>query len=218
MVTLFYDAFIKFKPGRRGGGGGWTLRKIPRNYDNKLLSSSYPLPLCLSACPFPHFPSPNSWPRKEMVHCEPGYWITTGNCTFHVNLELWCERSDLSNMLKYMPTVTLCTGCPTSWGTLLLRVVSQLSVDQYCSAWAHFNKSVPRLVGHPVVSSRPTCCSISLSSSSTQAQTCDDTGCCCHFAYMSPRYRPNQTPKRLSTRAISHTIRCTICCQRCLAS
>jgi hypothetical protein len=30
------------------------------------------------------------------------------------------------------------TGCPTSRVTLLLKVVSQLSVDQYCSAWAHF--------------------------------------------------------------------------------
>jgi hypothetical protein len=31
-----------------------------------------------------------------------------------------------------------CTGCATSPATLLLRVVSQLSVDQYCSDWAHF--------------------------------------------------------------------------------
>jgi hypothetical protein len=30
------------------------------------------------------------------------------------------------------------TGCTTSLATPLLRVVSQLSVDQYCSTWAHF--------------------------------------------------------------------------------
>jgi hypothetical protein len=35
-------------------------------------------------------------------------------------------------------TVGAPTGCTTSRATLLLRVVSQISVDQYCSAWAHF--------------------------------------------------------------------------------
>jgi hypothetical protein len=36
------------------------------------------------------------------------------------------------------PDSLLHTGCSTSRGTLLLRVVSQLSVNQYFSAWAHF--------------------------------------------------------------------------------
>jgi hypothetical protein len=34
--------------------------------------------------------------------------------------------------------ILVSTGCQTSPATLLLRVISQLSVDQYCSAWAHF--------------------------------------------------------------------------------
>jgi hypothetical protein len=45
--------------------------------------------------------------------------------------------STLINAQTYR-TDTYCTVCHTSRGTLLLRVVSQLSVNQYCSAWAHF--------------------------------------------------------------------------------